>query len=172
MPPCSRRAKYATPPRSRTLLQGGCTGPQSHGILPVPIVRSHARPLPVLLPAGMEVSQKVLGNFLSRVEFPAAALPAFGESAPGVAVADNLVAALVAAHKSILSRCGEGATRRIHLNVSYTVDFWGHNSALLRAADFTAVGKTPRYAARHPSSAAFAKSRSASARWCAAARCQ
>jgi len=27
------------------------------------------------------------------------------------------------------------------LNASYTVDFWGHNSALLRAADFTAVGK-------------------------------
>ena len=27
------------------------------------------------------------------------------------------------------------------LNASYTVDFWGHNAALLRAADFTAVGK-------------------------------
>jgi outer membrane protein, multidrug efflux system len=27
------------------------------------------------------------------------------------------------------------------LNASYTLDFWGHNSALLRAADFTAVGK-------------------------------
>jgi len=27
------------------------------------------------------------------------------------------------------------------LNASYTLDFWGHNAALLRAADFTAVGK-------------------------------
>lgn len=27
------------------------------------------------------------------------------------------------------------------LNASYTVDFWGHNRALLRAADYTAVGK-------------------------------
>jgi outer membrane protein, multidrug efflux system len=27
------------------------------------------------------------------------------------------------------------------LNASYTVDFWGHNRALVRAADFTAVGK-------------------------------
>jgi outer membrane protein, multidrug efflux system len=26
------------------------------------------------------------------------------------------------------------------LNASYTLDFWGHNAALLRAADFTAVG--------------------------------
>lgn len=27
------------------------------------------------------------------------------------------------------------------LNASYTIDFWGHNRALLRAADYTAVGK-------------------------------
>jgi hypothetical protein len=38
----------------------------------------------------MEVNEKVLGNLLPRAELPAAALPAFDESALGVAVADNL----------------------------------------------------------------------------------
>jgi hypothetical protein len=48
----------------------------------------------MLLPNSMEVSQEVLGDLLPRAELPAAALPAFGESALRVAVADNLSAAL------------------------------------------------------------------------------
>ena len=58
----------------------------------------------MLLPNGMEVRKEVFGDFLSRAELPAAALPAFGESPSGVAVADKLSAALVVVHELIISQ--------------------------------------------------------------------
>ena len=44
----------------------------------------------MLLPNSMEVSEEALGDLLPRAELSAATLPVFGESAFGVAVADNL----------------------------------------------------------------------------------
>jgi hypothetical protein len=52
----------------------------------------------------MKVSEEVLGDLLPRTELRAAAFPAFGESALGVAAADNLGAALVVVHEVIISQ--------------------------------------------------------------------